>query len=48
VWEMCDYIVILRLGRVVALDTPGELMWRHECDTLEEVFVRLVRGEDPS
>jgi ABC-2 type transport system ATP-binding protein len=45
VWEMCDYVVILRLGRVVALDTPGELMWRYKCDTLEAVFFRLVHGD---
>jgi ABC-2 type transport system ATP-binding protein len=45
VWEMCDYVVILRSGRVVALDTPGELMWRHGCGTLEEVFLRLVHSE---
>jgi ABC-2 type transport system ATP-binding protein len=48
VWEMCDYVVILRFGRVVALDTPGELMWRYKCDTLEEVFARLVHGEAAS
>jgi ABC-2 type transport system ATP-binding protein len=48
VWEMCDYIVILHLGRVVALDTPGELMWRYECETLEELFGRLVQGEAAS
>jgi ABC-2 type transport system ATP-binding protein len=45
VWEMCDYVVILRFGRIVALDTPGELMWRHGCGTLEEVFMRLVHGD---
>jgi ABC-2 type transport system ATP-binding protein len=45
VWEMCDYVVILRSGRVAALDTPGELMWRHKCDTLEEVFFRLVNSD---
>jgi ABC-2 type transport system ATP-binding protein len=45
VWEMCDYVAILRLGRVVALDAPGELMWRHGCSTLEEVFLRYANGD---
>jgi ABC-2 type transport system ATP-binding protein len=47
VWEMCDYLVILRSGRVVALDTPDELLWRYGCATLEEVFQRLGRPEEP-
>ena len=42
--EMCDYVAIMRFGRVVAIGTPEELVWDYACDTLEEVFVRVARG----
>jgi ABC-2 type transport system ATP-binding protein len=44
--EMCDYVVILSFGRVVALGTPEELVWRYECRTLEEVFVRIASASE--
>jgi ABC-2 type transport system ATP-binding protein len=44
--EMCDYVAIMRFGRVVAIGTPEELVWDYACDTLEEVFVRVARGEE--
>jgi ABC-2 type transport system ATP-binding protein len=43
--EMCHWVVILSLGRVAALGTPGDLVWEYECDTLEEVFLRFAHGE---
>jgi ABC-2 type transport system ATP-binding protein len=44
--EMCDYVAIMRYGRVVAFGTPEELVWDYACDTLEEVFVRVARSEE--
>ncbi len=43
--EMCDWVVILSFGRVAEFGTPGELVERHECETLEEVFLRFSGGE---
>ncbi len=41
--EYCDRISIMVAGRVGAMGTPAELKQRHGCDTMDEVFVRLVR-----
>jgi ABC-2 type transport system ATP-binding protein len=44
---MCDYVVIMSFGRVVAIGTVEELVEQFECETLEEVFVRISRdGEE--
>lgn len=41
---LCGRIALLKQGRVVALDTTANLMEHHAGDSLEEVFVRVMRG----
>ncbi len=43
--QVCDRVVILHEGRVVGSGPTGEIV-RHG-ETLEDAFVRLVRGEGP-
>ncbi len=42
---MCDQVVVLARGRVVATGTPDDLVERTGCSSLEDAFVRLI-GED--
>jgi ABC-2 type transport system ATP-binding protein len=42
--ELCDFVVIMSRGRVVAMGTPTELVERFECGDLNEVFIFLARG----
>ena len=39
---LCDEVVVIAHGRVVAEGTPGELRGRAGTESLEEAFVRLV------
>jgi ABC-2 type transport system ATP-binding protein len=39
--ENCDFVSLLREGRLVADGEPAELKRRYGYDTLEEVFVKL-------
>jgi len=41
---LCQRIGIMHLGRLVALDTPGQLKAQAGADTLDEAFVRLTGG----
>lgn len=41
---LCGRIALLKQGRLVALDTTAKLMEHHEGDSLEDVFVRVMRG----
>ena len=43
---MCDYVVIMSFGRVVAIGTVEELMEQFECETLQAVFVRIARAAE--
>jgi ABC-2 type transport system ATP-binding protein len=43
--EYCDRISIMVQGRIDAMGTPGELKERYEADSMNEVFLRLARGE---
>ena len=43
--EYCDRISIMVDGRVAALDSPGGLKRQFEADSMDDVFVRLVRGQ---
>ena len=40
--RLCDRLVIMDRGRIVALGSPGELMARHAQPDLESVFLRLT------
>lgn len=43
--EYCDRIGIMVAGQMKALDTPGGLKRQFKADSIDEVFVRLVRGK---
>jgi lipooligosaccharide transport system ATP-binding protein len=40
--RLCDRLVIIDLGRIVAEGEPRELMREHDAETLEEVFLTLT------
>jgi ABC-2 type transport system ATP-binding protein len=44
--QLCDYVVIMSYGRVVAIGTPEELIRLYECRGLQEVFFRATRPAD--
>lgn len=44
---LCDDVVVIARGRVVAQGTVEELRERSGADDLEEAFVRLTQGEAP-
>jgi ABC-2 type transport system ATP-binding protein len=41
--EYCDRISIMSDGRIVALDTPGNLKRDYEAESVEEVFIKIAR-----
>jgi sodium transport system ATP-binding protein len=43
---LCDHIVILSKGRVVASGTPDEMLRGAGAPTLEEAFVRIIGSEE--
>lgn len=40
--RMCDRVAIMDRGLIVAIDAPRALMQEHECQNLEEVYLRLT------
>jgi sodium transport system ATP-binding protein len=46
VTALCDHVVILNHGRVVAVGPAGELMTWTGATTMEEAFVRLLGSEE--
>jgi ABC-2 type transport system ATP-binding protein len=46
--EYCDRISIMSEGRIVALDTPEALKKQYKANSVEEVFVKIVRPPNPS
>jgi ABC-2 type transport system ATP-binding protein len=42
--QMCDFVVIMGYGRVVAMGSPGELMEHFKCKDLDQVFIHLARA----
>ena len=42
--ERCDDLVLLREGRIVALDTPAAVLERTGARSLDEAFLTLVEG----
>jgi ABC-2 type transport system ATP-binding protein len=42
--QLCDFVVIMSRGRVVALGTCRELTEQFQCKNLDEVFIKLARG----
>jgi ABC-2 type transport system ATP-binding protein len=41
--QLCDFVVIMSRGRVVAMGRPQELAERFKCRDLDEVFIYLAR-----
>jgi ABC-2 type transport system ATP-binding protein len=41
--EYCDRISIMNEGKIVALDTPGNLKKLYNSSTVEEVFIKIAR-----
>jgi len=44
---LCGRIAMLKHGRVVALDTPAQLLARAGGEDLEDAFVRIMSGANP-
>lgn len=40
--EYCNRISIMHSGRIVAMDSPGELKKKYNKDTIEDVFIHLI------
>jgi ABC-type multidrug transport system, ATPase component len=45
--EYCDRISIMSDGKIVALDTPANLKKQYNVDTIEEVFIKIARPDNP-
>src|SRR6266508_1653847 len=43
--EHCDQLVLLREGRVLAAESPDELLRRTGASSLGDAFLRLIEGE---
>ena len=43
--EYCHRISIMNQGEIVALDKPGQLKHDHGLDTIREVFIHLIKGD---
>jgi len=43
--EYCDRVLIMDAGRIVAMDTPHNLRTQYRKESVQEVFVELVRKE---
>ena len=41
--QLCDVVLIINRGCVVAMGSPHQLIGRFECEDLEEVFIYLAR-----
>ena len=46
--EYCDRISIMNEGKIVALDTPSELKKQYNAISVEEVFIKIARPDQPS
>lgn len=43
--ELCDRVALLDKGLIYRIDTPQKLIADHNAPDLEEVFIRLAKGE---
>lgn len=44
--ELCDRLIFLRKGRLLATGKPDEIIERFDGDNLEEVFLNIARGKE--
>jgi ABC-2 type transport system ATP-binding protein len=42
--RMCDDVIVMKQGAIVAHGTPAALLTRFERDNLEEVFIDIARN----
>jgi ABC-2 type transport system ATP-binding protein len=42
--QMCDRIIFIHHGRIIADDTPTELVKRYGAEDLTDLFIRVARG----
>jgi ABC-2 type transport system ATP-binding protein len=43
--RLCDFVIMMSFGRVIEMGDPRELVERHGRDSLDEVFIHLVRAQ---
>jgi sodium transport system ATP-binding protein len=43
---LCDRVVVMAAGAVIATGTPNDLLVRTGCTTLEDAFVRVIGSEE--
>lgn len=43
--ELCDRVALLHNGQIYMIDTPDNLISKHKAPGLEQVFIKLARGE---
>jgi len=44
--EVCDRVIFMHTGKVVAEGSPAEVIAKFDETTMEQVFIRIVRGGD--
>jgi ABC-2 type transport system ATP-binding protein len=44
--ELCDRILFLNKGRIIAVGTPKELIDQFGKENLEEVFLKVAREQE--
>ena len=45
--QMCDRVVFLKAGRIVAQGAPAEVIAAASASSMEEVFLNVARGREP-
>jgi ABC-2 type transport system ATP-binding protein len=44
--EVCDRVLFMNKGRIIAEGTPQEVTQKFQQKSLEDVFIRVARGGD--
>ena len=44
--EICDRVIFINEGKTIAQGTPDAIMKNFETNTLEQVFIKIVRSGD--
>lgn len=42
--RLCDFVIVMSFGRVIEMGAPCQLIERHGCNNLDEVFIHLARA----
>ena len=43
--EVCDRVLFLHAGKILAAGTPDEITKHFQEDDLEDVFIKIARGD---